>query len=104
MPMLDGYYYDFLAMEDVMSKMKASGDTIDEVIRAIETAVKNLDEDHWSGPAREGYNACQAHWDKSALQMQQAYYRALEGLTACHNNYGDAENAGQALWQSLQHY
>jgi WXG100 family type VII secretion target len=101
---MDGYYYNFLEMEEVMNKMKLSGDTIDEVIRTIENAVKHLDEDHWSGPAREGYNVCQAHWDKTAMQMQQAYYRALEGLSACHNNYGDAESSGQALWQSVQQY
>jgi WXG100 family type VII secretion target len=100
----DGYYYNFTEMEDVMTRMKNSGDRIDDIIHTIETKVKNMDTADWDGPARDGYNQAQGEWDKACRDMRDAYGTALQGLNKIHNQLGDTESKSEKTWRNLQTY
>jgi early secretory antigenic target protein ESAT-6 len=85
------------------SVMAAAGDT-DAIAGQIEQQLGELKGylapmvASWSGQASSDYQALQARWDSSAVDLNAVLRQIASALRTAHGNYRSAESQNAAMW------
>jgi 6 kDa early secretory antigenic target len=83
--------------------MSAAGDT-DAIAGQIERQLGELKDylaplvASWSGQASTDYQALQARWDSSAVDLNLVLRQIAQALRTAHGNYQQAEKANSSIW------
>ncbi|MFJ6217384.1 WXG100 family type VII secretion target [Streptomyces sp. NPDC092296] len=96
--MSDGHILvNFSTIQNAGSEVRSTAGRIQQQLDDLKAGVQRIAQS-WDGKAKEGYQARQAEWDRSAADLHQVLNQIGTALDNAAQSYQQTENKNASIW------